>query len=1245
MCNAVIFLEECINVLWEGCLDMDEVEFLSLLQRMEDETLDFKAKAYSFSSDNEKAHIIKDILSMANSPREDTSTIVLGVKKHPNGTSELIGIDQYPDEADLQSLFSGRVQPIPGFSYEVFSHEHKDFGIITIPPRRNGPYLPTKDFPASNDGRSHNVLRQSQIYFRRGSKNDGATSPEDIKRIVNWMQDTDTELPSASDPAWEEFLRETHRFEPVRRYMLLVPPLDTQEIDHLAVLGKLPWSMVVDFDPDTDSTGLQSAIGSVLEGYRSLHRMVLKDRLTLNPDRSTYWFYARGLTGRAETISTGLWREWQGQYGNELKEQLNRLAAAINPAPVTCVVLWYSRELVSHLQSVLTDTLSAFQEEVNFVIVSEHSADLQSVTAQYDATLLDIPLHHLCSGLQSLLLHTFPTDSEECELPSSSGAPIVLEAKARKSMEEELEFVHLAVGASPSRQRPDGSIGREFLRGAEIDWYELSLHTDVDRDKTLQLKRELEHSLERKRAVRINLYHDPGAGGTTVARRLLWEVHRDYPCAILHRCTPSETAERIFRLASLTGQAVLLLIDGAEIADRQVDELYNFLRSRLVSVVLLQTLRRFERVSEGKRAIHLPSKLSSFEAQRFVEVFSREEPGKRHQLERLANARNERTCTAFYFGLETFGKDFLGLGPYVHDRLVELTAEQKKILVFLALSHHYAQLPIRAQAFADVLGFPKSRVLKLSQALPSRTRELLIEVQEDVWRTAHDVFAQEILEQLLWPVGERRLWKQNLSSWAKEFASFCRGESAIPSEELEDIASRTFIYRDNADLLGTERSTHRTFAQLIDDIPSSVGRVELLRYVAELYPEKAHFWAHLGRLYAVELKDFTQSLMYIERAISLQENDHVLYHMKGMALRYQADDLMRQGVEVEKIIAEVKRGSEAFEEARRLDPDDPYGYISEVQMLARVLDYVGKHFSGGLPSYWLSQTADVFLRDSLERAEDLLERVRRNREGEGASPYEEDCRGKLDMLYGRHEKALQIWDNLLSRRDTFHPPLRRQIVWTYLARRERSWDALEPREVERIVALLESNLQEEPSSDVNLRLWVQAVRRLKQPPSVEAVIERVSYWKASTDTLDPIYYLYVFNVLQVLGGSVWARDDAKRYIEECRHRARLRRNRTKSLEWLGTGKGINQLVYHSELGKWLTDKDFWEKTQRLSRVQGRIARIDAPQSGQIEIEGGLYAFFVPARGDYSAGRSENQSVDFYLGFSYDGLRAWEVRDA
>lgn len=74
-----------------------------------------------------------------------------------------------------------------------------------------------------------------------------------------------------------------------------------------------------------------------------------------------------------------------------------------------------------------------------------------------------------------------------------------------------------------------------------------------------------------------------------------------------------------------------------------------------------------------------------------------------------------------------------------------------------------------------------------------------------------------------------------------------------------------------------------------------------------------------------------------------------------------------------------------------------------------------------------------------------------------------------------------------------------------------------------ITSLLEENLQEEPSNDKYLRLWVQAVRWSKYPPSIESVIERVSYWKANSGTLDSVYYLYLLYVLSALQGSAQAK--------------------------------------------------------------------------------------------------------------------------
>lgn len=1218
---------------------LDENCFLKLLKQPESESLDFKRNPYNLSIDSSKADFIKDILCMANTPRENSSYIVLGVAKRPDGTFDLTGLSEHLDDADMQSQFSERVYPVPRFNYQILNHGNKTFGVIEIPPLRIGPCVPMKDFS--------NKLRFRQVYFRRGSKNDIA-GPDDLQRILAWIQGPH---PAICRPfemqtdAWDNFVNILHSFDPAYRYVLIAGPIDAEE-SVLAPLGTIPWTAVIDFDPKSDEVGLLHAARRQLELSRTLYLAIPGDRIAnMNPRNSTLWYFARGLQGRTESLELGSWQSWIRRFKTHLNWQFDNLSGAINPMPVVCIVLWYSKDLLQHLKTTMESALGAFGSYAEYAVITDNPGDLQPIATDFDAKLIDIPLPHLSSGLRTLeAAKPESAMDKKTMLPSISGAPIIVESNDHRWLEEELELVDLNTGLFPSS---DKDVGIPFLKGAEIQWYELGLHFDIDRDKTAQIKRQLSQELERKRTVRVNLYHAPGAGGSTVARRLLWDFHRNHPSAILIRCNPTETAERLFRLSSLTGQSILLLVDGAQVEDRKVSDLYDIVRSRSIPVVILQVLRRFKPAQERDRASYLPAELSPAEAQRFLDAYSREVPNKREDLRTISSSGDPRKRTAFYFGLLSFGKEFLALAPYIKTRLEHLTQEQTRILVYLALAHHYAQQPIRAQSFATILGLPKNRPLNLEKVLPSLALELLVELKDGLFRTSHELIALEILEQVFsGSNADRRLWRHNLSTWAKEFADFCRGSDPLPNNELLDVARRVFILRDNIELLGTERASMQTFSQIIEEIPSREGRLAVLQRITTHFPEEAHFWAHLGRYYAVEMENHDEAARCLERAIDIQPDDHVLHHMQGMALRYQTYSLMKYNNPLEEVARLTRKSCDAFERARELKPDNEHGYISEVQLIARVLDYAGKKYGRGAMAYLSAPDTDPYLRESLERAETLLEQVRRNREGEeGENAYEVDCRAKLKNIYGDYGKALQLWDNLLSRQDIYKPPLRRQIIWTYLARTNRSWGDLHQSDVNRIVDLLESNMQEEPSNDKNLRLWIQAVRRLKYPEVFESVIEKVAYWKTVSGSLDSCYYLYILYALQSFSGSTLALGEAKRYIDECRQLARLRRNRHKSFEWLGTGLGLKALVHHSELGEWKTEHDFWEKPERIRRVTGRISAMEAPQAGQIEVFGGLPAFFVPARGGgYSRDRL-NRQVEFYLGFSYDGLKAWNVKDA
>lgn len=403
---------------------INDEQFVSLLSCMESEVLDFKAREYDLANEDERFSLVKDVLCMANTPRDSTSFIVLGVKKHPNGTYDVWGVKNHPDEADLQSQFAERVHPIPSFTYEPVKHKGHEFGVIAIPPVQIGPCVPLRDYG--------NVLRQWQVYFRRGSKNDVA-QPDDTSRILSWFgkKAATSLVDKDEDPSWDQFLREVQNFEPVRHFVLFISPCTVNPLTDLEAMGRIPWAGVFDFDPESDFKGALSLARPALETHRSIHLVTAQDRPTLNLRTGSYWYFARGLAGREGTIETGSWQTWKRALGASLTAHIRRLAAACAPTPVTCLAIWHDASLVRHLRSALEAALESFGDTANIVVVTDDPADLQPIAAEIGATLLEIPLHQLCSGISSFLNVGFGVIEKDCPLPSSSGAPVPLPATDR----------------------------------------------------------------------------------------------------------------------------------------------------------------------------------------------------------------------------------------------------------------------------------------------------------------------------------------------------------------------------------------------------------------------------------------------------------------------------------------------------------------------------------------------------------------------------------------------------------------------------------------------------------------------------------------------------------------------------------------------------------------------------------------------------------------------------------------------
>ena len=1225
---------------------MTEKEFQQLIRRSEGQTLDFKEAGYDLKNSRNK--FIKDVLAMANTPRDQPAHIVFGVRWTPESGSTVMGLERQLDDVELQQAFGqDRVHPIPIFTYTPLRFEGKQVGVLEIPVREDGPYMPVKDQDNKRPKSSSydERLQAGTIYCRRGTQNVRTTSAE-AKRICAWFPGGDGSIldeQGTDSDSWRRFLEAVHRFEQGTTYLLVVDRIPSGTAVPIHALGRPPWRAVIDFDPDSETSGFLSCIAGSLGSHRVIHRAV-RGQYDVPPEPGTHWFFARGLSGRQDTVSEGDHKTWLRTYKRELGRQLDRVAATVSPSPVVAVILWSEISLRNHLRTLIEELHGTFGEALEIVFVASDEASFAGLVEDGGATFVRMNLRSLCNGVTVHYADLHSRDDKRYILPSSSGAPVEVEAEDWLWLSEDLDLVHRSTGLDGNDD------AMEYRRGTDITWRNLHLRHDCDREITPMVGSQVKADLQRRQTVRINIYHAPGSGGTTVGRRVAWDLRNTFPVGILRRCVPSDTASRIAKVAALTEKSVAVVVDGGQHSEREIDDLYEFLKAGQTPVVLLQVLRRFQsQKSEGKRQFWLDASLTHAEADRFRDAYTKAAPKRNMALAQLAGDHNNQQRNAFFFGLTAFEKEFRGLRPYVKSRIAGLTDKQQRILVYIAIAHYYGQQPVPAQAFASLLGLPPSRKLNLKAAFSSeaaRALELLIVNPQAEWRTTHHLIAHEIMQQILAPKGSQEyetVWRQNLSSWGENFASFCEGDEGPPSDRMLELARRVFIYRDNVEVLGTERAAQKQFAQLIEDIPSSQGRIKVLEYLTECFPDEAHFHAHLGRLLSLN-GEHDRALRCLDLALSRQQDDHVLHHMRGMMLRQSMQAKAEKDTPVGRLTEIAKEASESFEEARRLQPDQEHGYISEVQMLISLVDEVWKDEGKDVMRDLLAQpNTDPFLKGALEKAEDLLDRVHHLYVGEQPSRYVLDCRARLQRFYGDYQTALQAWDNLLARPEVAKPPVRRQIVWTILRRGDGDWKNITQKETERIRRLLEENLEEKINDSTSLRLWLRAIRQSQTPPSLDSVIERVSYWKINTETLDAAYYLYVLHMLRALKGSSQGAADAERALEECRLLARFRRDRTRSFEWIGPGDGISALIHQSRLGSWA--EDFWESPGALARLDGRISSIDGPQKGSVELSGGVKAFLVPARSGFQPGRDENAPVNCYLGFSYEGPRAWDVQSA
>ena len=159
---------------------MDDVGLIDeLLKLSEGKDLDFKSTSIRTDDNYHKAKFVRNIISMANTPRDGSAFIISGICCKPDGTKKIVGVLEHPDDNILQQLVASRVNAIPQFQYRPVTYEGISLGIIEIFPFKGGPFIPQFDF--------EHLINQGKLYYRQGSSTRIASSNAEFREIINWM--------------------------------------------------------------------------------------------------------------------------------------------------------------------------------------------------------------------------------------------------------------------------------------------------------------------------------------------------------------------------------------------------------------------------------------------------------------------------------------------------------------------------------------------------------------------------------------------------------------------------------------------------------------------------------------------------------------------------------------------------------------------------------------------------------------------------------------------------------------------------------------------------------------------------------------------------------------------------------------------------------------------------------------------------------------------------------------------------
>ena len=856
-------------------------------------------------------------------------------------------------------------------------------------------------------------------------------------------------------------------------------------------------------------------------------------------------------------------------------------------------------------------------------------------------------------------------------LPALTHLDGTVTEKEMTHFETSVELVYSGI----ERKSNDMDFGKNFFQGEEIQWHDLAFHIDIPlyeedhyRDKLSDVIKAIDEDSPR---VRIRqLAHSAGTGGTTLSKRLLWDIKGRFPSMRLKRYT-TDTAKILLEIYRKTGKCLFITLESGSsvIETSDLKKLIEDVNADNGRAFFLQVSRSEHHAGDNDAATQLGKPIISLKptmqwpvAQSFFQKFSKmseDMPQAHARKELLKNITNsnrnewiEQRCP-FFYGFYTF-QDQYDLSTIEHT-ISNCTQYERDFLSDLAFLTEFSQnLCVRYDELSIRFGHEnevKSPQL-LHETIPDSIRKLIVR-REDGWRICHKLIARKILKSIYSADDISDCIYSAASGYVQRIYKLYGENSLVDSVFKELLIDRTSVDGEKA-----------KFSAVIQMIPKLVEKKNLFEKMKDLYPQNPHYYNHLARLLSYEKPfeyDKAENLLIDAIRIATEPSIHqttlgCVYTKKLLSelsdRRKAIKDAKRLGWrsdEVDDIVTDVKalygRADGAFSEARESSLGlDSFSFFPNIKMECDFIEYIvacDKHNRSLNLLIENEPAIKDFYFEHYSKATQLLAEMK------------EKC-GENDKFFTAAKALVESKSNddiHMERRlkecagDYSNTALfiRRTYAGGIFSHNNCSWDNLQADSLRLINESMRLNIFNSSKIDhiqTDLRFWFETYRRLPEFDSSEAIRFISDYKK---DGYEKDYLLLILNFLRY-EKNLSSRADVKECISRC----------TAQIP-----PGINTAAFKDAYSATLSSgcpiipmgsvKREEDSIVGLKKFTGSILSVDGTRKGHILLDNlALEVTFLPSITD-ATGRERrftsndhNDPVEFNLMFSYSGLRAWDV---